>query len=344
MAFSQAPRSRPPVALWRELFGLVWHTEDPAYLHNGGSSLQRSRFRIRSSRPLPLPCRSLLLIEEGSIRKEWESRYRRLQQRLGRVRERIRTFLSVERERFRCWTKEHFPRLAQEIARAEERLHELRRLVFEVESMSCLKGQGLALAYHNLLARRSSGRPPRKPDSRKDARGRCLDWALREGGEMEERRRRLKRAYRIMARRLHPDVNGVGDGKQLEQWRAVQLAYQAGDLDLLESMCLQNDGTLVEGETLSWLAERVSRAEKALARSLQELRNHRKDLAWGCGRCTWEKTAGPKVEDWLRARLAGAKKETQALENRVRRWKRESERMFRAEQDRERERLPHANG
>ncbi|MDD4932538.1 MAG: J domain-containing protein [Methylacidiphilaceae bacterium] len=285
-----------------------------------------------------------MLVEEGSIRKEWERRYRRLQQRLGRVRARIHTFLSGERERFHCWTTKHFPRLSREIARVEERLHGLRRLVFEVESMSCLKGQGLALAYRNLLKRRSSRRPSPKPDSRKESQGGCLDWTLRESGEMEERGRRLKRAYRIMARRLHPDVNGVGDGKQLEQWRAVQLAYQAGDLDLLESMCLENDGTLVEGETLSWLAARVSQAEKALARSLQELGNYRKDLAWGCGRGAWEKTAGPKVEAWLRARLAEAKKETQTLENRVRRWKRESERMFRAEQDRERERLPDGNG
>ncbi|VVM08004.1 J domain-containing protein [Methylacidimicrobium tartarophylax] len=209
--------------------------------------------------------------------------------------------------------------------------------------MSCLKEQGPALAYRHLLERRSSGRPSQTPESPKDSKGGCLDWAIREAGETGERRRRLKKAYRIMARRLHPDVNGAGDGKQMEQWRAVQLAYQAGDLELLESMCLQDDSAMVEGETLSWLAERVSQAEKTLARLLQELGNYRKDLAWGCGRGAWEKTTGPKVEAWLRTRIAEAKKEARTLKYRVRRWERELERMFPAKRDRGWEKLPDAN-
>ncbi|MGD9897033.1 MAG: J domain-containing protein [Candidatus Methylacidiphilaceae bacterium] len=289
------------------------------------------------------PCRSLLLVEEGALRKSWEARYRRLQQRLGRVRGRLHEFLSGERDRFRCWTEKHFPGLAREVAREEDRLHNLRRLVFEVESMSWLKGQGPALAYRKLLEKRSLNRPQRKPDSRRGRLDERLDPVYRDGGEMGEKRRRLKKAYRLLARKLHPDVNGGGDGKRMELWRAVQLGYQAGDLDLLESLWLQNGGALAEGEALSWFAERVSQGEKTLARSLQELRNYRKDLAWGCGRSSWETTVGPKVEAWLQTRLANVRKETRELKSRIRLWQRESQRMFRAEQARERGKLPDAN-
>lgn len=278
-------------------------------------------------------------MEEGSIRQSWEERYRGLLLRLGRVRERIRAFLSDERGRFRSWTEKHFPGLAREVAQGERSLQELRRLVFEVESMSWLKGQGLALAYRKVLEKRTARGVQQKRDPGKDPRGESLDSGLRESGEIREKRFRLKKAYRILARRLHPDVNGDGDGRRMERWRAVQLAYQAGDLDLLESLCLQDDGALGQGESLSWLAERVSRAEKTLARSLRELRGYRKDPAWGCGRNGWEATAGLKVEAWLRTRLAEIKKETRELQSRTRQWRRESERMFRAEQERERTKL-----
>ncbi len=307
-------------------------------MQNGGSCLRRSRFRIYSSPSLSPPCRSLLLVEEGAIRKSWEKRYQILLQRLARVSERIRTFLSHERGQFRSWTEKHFPELSRELEQAEGSLHELRRLVFEVESMSWLKGQGLALAYRKVLEKRSSCRAAGRLDPKRDPREEPLDSRLRESAEIGETRRRLKKAYRILARRLHPDVNGGGDGKRMERWRAVQLAYQAGDLDLLESFCLQDDGALGEGESLSWLTGRVSQAEKTLARALRELRCYRRDPAWGCGRSGWESTAGPKVEAWLRARLADLRKEMRELKSRTRQWQRESERMFRAEQDRERPR------
>lgn len=324
------------------LAGWKGNQEGRANLQNGGSSLRRSRFRICSAPSLSAPCRSLLPVEGKATRRRWEERYRRLLQRLGRVRDRIHTFLSGERERFRAWTETRFPELVRELARAEEALHEVRHLVFEVESLSWLKGQGFALAYRKVLERRSSCRPQRKTDARKDPPEESLDSGLRDGGEIGERRHRLKKAYRILARKLHPDVNGGGDGRRMEQWRAVQLAYQAGDLELLESFCLRDDGTFAEGEPLSWLTERVSRAEKSLARSLRELRGHRKDLAWRCGRKGWETTVGPKVETFLRERLAEVKKETRELKGRIRQWQRESERMFRAEQGRERAKQPSA--
>ncbi|QSR84054.1 J domain-containing protein [Methylacidimicrobium sp. B4] len=255
------------------------------------------------------------------------------------MRERIRTFLSDERRQFRSWIEKHFPALAREIEQAEGSLHELRQLVFEVESMSWLKGQGLALSYRKVSAKRSSRPAAEKPDRKRGPGEEPLDSGLRESVEIGETRRRLKKAYRILARRLHPDVNGGGDGKRMERWRAVQLAYQAGDLDLLESFCLQDDGTLGQGESLSWLTGRVSRTEKTLARALRELQSYRRDPAWGCGRGGWESTVGPKVEAWLRARLAEIRKETRELKSRTRQWQRESERMLRAEQDRERPRV-----
>ncbi|WP_142524529.1 J domain-containing protein [Methylacidimicrobium cyclopophantes] len=287
-----------------------------------------------------------MLVEEQSIRRNWEERYRRIQQRLGRAQERIHRFLSRERERFHVWTEKHFPELTREIAREGGYLHELRWLVFEVESMSWLKGQGPALAYRKVLEKRRSQRPAQEPESReakKDPPDERLGSGLCDGGAIAEKKRRLKKAYRILARRLHPDVNGNGDTRRMEQWRAVQLAYQTGDLELLESFCLGNDSTPGEKEPLSCLAERVGRAEKTLLRSLQELRNYRKDPAWGCGRKGWETTVGPKVEAWLRARLAEMRKEARALKGRVRQWQRESERMVRAEQERERDKQPDAD-
>lgn len=304
-------------------------------MHNGASSLRRSRFRTRSAPALPSPSRSLLVVEEGAIRKSWEERYRTILQRLGRVRERIRFFLSHERGRFRSWTEGRFPRLTRQIAQAETSLHELRRLVFEVESMSWLKGEGLALAYRKVLEKRSSCRTAAPPDPKRDPRPEELDVGLRENGETGERERRLKRAYRILARRLHPDMNGGRKGKPIDRWRDVQLAYQAGDLDLLEYFCLQEDESLGRGDSLSWLAERTSQAEKMLARSLRELGNYRKDPAWGFERRGWKSAIGPKVEAWLQARLVEIRKEIRELKNRIRQWQRESERMVRAEQDRE---------
>lgn len=306
----------------------VRNGRDPANLQNGSSCLRRSRFRVRSSRSLSQPCRSLLLVDQRAARKSWEERYRVVLQRLGRVRERIRTFLSEERGRFRSWIGRRFPGLAREIEQAERNLHALRQLVFEVESLSWLKGHGLAFAYRKILEKHSAGRSARKAEPMRDPREESPDPGLRDAGQAEERRRRLKKAYRTLARRLHPDLNSDGDGRRIERWRAVQLAYQSGDLALLEAFCLEDDHTFIQDEPLSRLAERVSQERKTLARYLRKLRSYRKDPAWGCRKGSWESTVGPKVEGWLRARLAEMRKETRELKNRIRQWQQESERMF----------------
>ena len=95
---------------------------------------------------------------------------------------------------------------------------------------------------------------------------------------------RIKEIYRVLVRRLHPDLRADGDATVSAIWHEVQEAYGARNLDRLETLLalteMQHGGNLTQ-TTLSQLRAalaEVNRAYRALRRSIGEAK---RDPAWG---------------------------------------------------------------
>ncbi len=114
---------------------------------------------------------------------------------------------------------------------------------------------------------------------------------------------RVKELYRLLVRRLHPDVRADGSAGVTALWHEVQEAYERGDVDRLETLLAMTDiqsNATGDHTTLGQLRAVLAELGRAL-RSLQKsLRQVRKQHAWNFA----EADAGRR--DSLRSRFQNA--------------------------------------
>ncbi len=98
---------------------------------------------------------------------------------------------------------------------------------------------------------------------------------------------RIKEIYRVLVRRLHPDLRADGDATVSAIWHEVQEAYERQNLDRLETLLALTEmesGTNGGQASLSQMrlaAAEIERAFRAIRRSLGEAK---RDPAWGFSR------------------------------------------------------------
>jgi hypothetical protein len=116
---------------------------------------------------------------------------------------------------------------------------------------------------------------------------------------------RIKEIYRILVRRLHPDVRADGDATVSAIWHEVQEAYEGRNLDRLETLLAltemesgTNGGRASLSQMKGALAE-LNRAFRAIQRSLRKAKG---DPAWGFSRDPYH---GP-MEKRVRRELEGS--------------------------------------
>ena len=112
-------------------------------------------------------------------------------------------------------------------------------------------------------------------------------------GHREEKRAvggeeaRIKEIYRLLVRRLHPDLRADGDPTVSAIWHEVQAAYEERNLDRLETLLALTemesgtDGTRSSLSQMRLALVELNRAFRAIQRSLGAAR---RDPAWGFSR------------------------------------------------------------
>ncbi len=111
---------------------------------------------------------------------------------------------------------------------------------------------------------------------------------------------RVKELYRLLVRRLHPDVRADGSAEVTALWHEVQEAYEAGDAERLETLLALTDvQSQATGDhtTLGQLRAVVAELTRALRALQKSLRHARKEHAWDFSRADHERQV------WLLARL-----------------------------------------
>jgi hypothetical protein len=95
---------------------------------------------------------------------------------------------------------------------------------------------------------------------------------------------KIKRLYRDLARKLHPDHNSSLSSKETELWYEVQAAYDSGDLGRLETLvALTEDGNKVgffKVRSISSLRAILNDFQNRIASANKALREAKKNPAW----------------------------------------------------------------
>lgn len=115
---------------------------------------------------------------------------------------------------------------------------------------------------------------------------------------------RIKEIYRILVRRLHPDLRADGDKEVSALWHEVQEAYERGNLERMEMLLALTDvqaNTIGDQTTLSQMnavIAELTRAYNALRKSLRQAKKHG---AWNFVRSKSRDKLFKKIEREIKA-------------------------------------------
>ncbi len=135
---------------------------------------------------------------------------------------------------------------------------------------------------------------------------------------------RIKEVYRILVRRLHPDRRADGGATVSARWHEVQEAYEARNLDRLESLL-----ALTEMESGASVHSSLSQIRRALAdfnrafRAIQRnLREAKRDPAWGFSRNPCDSSVEKRIRRELQESLSYQRSVLADLKGTIEDWSR----------------------
>ena len=135
---------------------------------------------------------------------------------------------------------------------------------------------------------------------------------------------RIKEVYRTLVRRLHPDLRADGDATVSAKWHEVQEAYEARNLDRLETLLAVTEmesganGRASLSQIQGALAD-FNRALRAIQRSLREAKG---DPAWGFTRNPYSSSMEKQIRRELEESLSHQRAELADLKRTIEDWSR----------------------
>jgi hypothetical protein len=147
---------------------------------------------------------------------------------------------------------------------------------------------------------------------------------LEEEGEEETRvDARVKELYRILVRRLHPDLRADANAAVSALWHDVQEAYAAGDVAQMEILLALSDlesnqmGAQTSIAQMRLVLEELERAWRALEKSLLEAEG---EDAWNFAQTGPTADVRTRVERELKSDLAARTMRLDLLTNTIAAW------------------------
>ncbi len=136
---------------------------------------------------------------------------------------------------------------------------------------------------------------------------------------------RIKEKYRWLARQLHPDTTRKPRPDLLAIWHEVQEAYQAGNLEQLETLVAvveMREGIIGEQTSLSQARAALGKMQTGLNALGKSLKHAKKDNAWLFSQAgeSERKAIAIKIEPRMREEIDQATSELAELDEMLRIW------------------------
>lgn len=134
---------------------------------------------------------------------------------------------------------------------------------------------------------------------------------------------RLKELYRALVRRLHPDMRADSNAQVSALWHEVQLAYQHGNEERLETLLAMSDmqaDNISASTPVSQLHAIRKELKSNLAAIRRELNKIRKDIAWNFEQSDRARMQR-RIQQQLDSEIAFVQEELTEMERMIERWK-----------------------
>lgn len=136
---------------------------------------------------------------------------------------------------------------------------------------------------------------------------------------------RIKEIYRILVRRLHPDLRADGDAQVSAMWHDVQEAYEARDLDRLETLLALTE--MAEGGTgrqatfgqMQGALKELKRALRAIQRAI---RTAKRNPAWAFTQREDRTSLEKSIRREMEADIAGQRRALALIKRTLDDWSR----------------------
>ena len=264
----------------------------------------------RAVRPAVVSTWSMVVIDNQPIRRKAQRDYQKAVRDLDAAKAETERFHNEDKPLFSRWISSHFGSLLTEIRDLQSKLFEVQNLINEVQQEYYYgRHDSIASAYRAVLHRREHPEPPEEnpepepgPDdyaqSEREAEERAAEefaeefWqrfqnakaSLKSSSNPLRRAQdgRLKGLYRKLARRLHPDNGLEITPREAELWHKTQAAYEAGQVEVLESILtlLEVGDKGAKTASVSALFQLTATLKKTLRTLKRQLTELRQDAAW----------------------------------------------------------------
>lgn len=134
---------------------------------------------------------------------------------------------------------------------------------------------------------------------------------------------RIKEAYRVLVRRLHPDLRADGNADVSHFWHEVQEAYAQGNLERLEMLLALTDiqaNTTGDHTSVSQMRAVLAELRRSFRALEKSLKDARRDPAWDFARSKNREAVKTRMEREMRRDLSQAEADYAEMRGRVQRW------------------------
>jgi hypothetical protein len=134
---------------------------------------------------------------------------------------------------------------------------------------------------------------------------------------------RVKELYRLLVRRLHPDLRADSSAEVSAIWHDVQEAYAAGNVDRLEMLLAFTDiqsNTTGEHTSLFQMRSVLAELKNAFSALQRNIRAAKKDPAWNFARTADRSKTESRLRSEMETTLAWHEDQLRQLEALIEQW------------------------